>query len=211
MAFLDGSRPPMEQDNNRRSFLAWAIFGLGAIFTAVIGVPIVCYAIDPRDRKGPKSNFKLVEGIRLDDLGDAPRQGVLRDVRVDGWTLYPNDVIGRVWVVKVGTKPDLAGDKIKDFNASAMAEKEKYLRVFTTICPHLGCSVNSEGAAGFSCPCHGATFKLDGDRAAASNPALRGMDTLEWEIDSTDPTRNRLLVKYQNFTTSIKEKKPAGS
>jgi len=201
----------MEQEPDRRSILGWATCGLGAIFTAIIGVPIVCYAIDPRHRLGPKSNFKLVEGIKLDELTAEPRQGVIRDVRVDAWTLYPNDVIGRVWVVKVGDKPDLTGDKLRAFNDNTMAEKEKYLRVFTTICPHLGCSVNSEPNKGFACPCHGAEFKLDGSRANNANPALRGMDTLEWEIDDTDPDSNRIKVKYQNFATSIEEKKPAGS
>jgi menaquinol-cytochrome c reductase iron-sulfur subunit len=198
----------MEQDPDRRSILGWATCGLGAIFSAIIGVPIVCYALDPRHRQGPKSNLKLVDGIKLNDLGDEPRQGVIRDVRVDGWTLYPNDVIGRVWVVKVGNKPDLSGTKLDEFNKSAMTEKEKYVRVFTTICPHLGCSVNSD-AKGFACPCHGAEFKLNGERANAANPALRGMDTLEWEIDADD--LDRIRVKYQNFATSIEAKKPAGS
>jgi menaquinol-cytochrome c reductase iron-sulfur subunit len=200
----------MDQEPDRRSILGWATCGLGAIFTAIIGVPIVCYAIDPRHRLGPKSNFKLVEDIKLEELSAEPRQGVIRDVRVDGWTLYPNDVIGRVWVVKVGDKPDLTGDNLQKFNESAMTEKEKYLRVFTTICPHLGCSVNLD-AAGFACPCHGAQFKLDGERANAANPALRGMDTLEWEIDDADPDRNRIKVKYQSFATSIEAKKPVGS
>lgn len=201
----------MEQEPDRRSLLGWATCGLGAIFSAIIGVPMVCYAMDARHRQGPKSNLKLVEGIKLDDLNADPRQGVIRDVRVDGWTLYPNDVIGRVWVVKVSEKPDLSTpEKLKAFNENTMAEKQKYLRVFTTICPHLGCSVNHDANV-FACPCHGAVFNLDGDRANDANPALRGMDTLEWEIDDTDPTLNRIKVKYQNFTTSIKAKKPAGS
>lgn len=205
----------MEHENDRRSFLGWATCGLGAIFSAIIGVPIVCYAIDPRHRKGPKSNLKLVEGVKLDDLPkNEPRQGVLRDVRVDGWTLYPNDVIGRVWVVRIGERPENLSteEKVKAFNASTAAVKEAYVLVFTTICPHLGCSVNSVGGdAGFACPCHDATFELNGKRAVeATNPAKRGMDTLEWQIDEKDPDFNRIKVKYENFTTSIAEKKTGG-
>ena len=204
----------MEQENDRRSFLGWATCGLGAIFTAIIGVPIVCFAIDPRHRKGPQSKLKLVEGIKLGDLAmNDPRQGVIRDIRVDGWTLYPNDVIGRVWVVRVGEPPPRdTVEKVKAFNASSAAVKETHVLVFTTICPHLGCSVNSVGgAAGVACPCHAATFELNGKRATAANPALRGMDTLEWEIDETDlPDFNRIKVKYENFTTSIEEKKSSG-
>jgi len=190
----------MEPDPDRRSFLAFAIFGIGAIFSAIIGIPIVCYALDPRHRKGAKSNFRLVEGIKLSDLAaNTPKQGVLRDVRVDGWTLFPNDVIGRVWVVQKGAPPA---------NIASMTPEQKaaYLTVFTTICPHLGCSVNLDSAGtGFACPCHSATFHLSGAKATESNPALRGMDTLEWEVDETDP--DRIRVKFENFMTSIAEKK----
>jgi Rieske Fe-S protein len=197
----------MAQETDRRSFLGWATIGLGAIFSAVFGAPIVAYVLDPRHRKGPKSDFKLVEGIKLDelDVGRPPRQGVVRDTRTDGWTLYPNDVIGRVWVVQIGARPANPA-------AATAAEKAAYLVVFTTICPHLGCSVNVDSAGtGFACPCHNATFKLpDGERATAANPALRGMDTLEWEFDDADPDFNRIRVKYLNFETSKEEKKPIG-
>jgi Rieske Fe-S protein len=131
-------------------------------------------------------------------------------VRSDGWNLYPNDVIGRVWVVQVGDPPDLSAlDKVKTFNQSSTAFKEAYLMVFTTICPHLGCSVNVD-EGGFLCPCHSASFDLKGNRRTEANPAQRGMDTLEWEIDETDPAFNRIKVKYQSFASSIAEKKPTG-
>ncbi len=202
----------MDSEPNRRSILGWAVAGLNAIFAAVIGVPIICYAIDPRHRKGPKSELKLIDGVKLQELArNTPVQGVIRDRRVDGWTLYPNDVIGRVWVVQV-TRPTLTTpSQVAAFNRLEMSEKEKFIIVFTTICPHLGCSVNLNNAGdGFACPCHAATFGLDGSRATEANPAKRGMDTLEWIIDADDPDINRILVKYQNFTTSIEEKKTTG-
>ncbi len=197
----------MEHDTNRRSFLGFAIFGLGAIFSAIIGIPVTLYVIDPRNRPAPKSELKLVDGVRLDDptLASEPMQGVIRDTRRDGWTLYPSDVIGRVWVVKVGARPDnlsaMTNEALAAFNkndAAAQAARAAYLVVFTTICPHLGCSVNRSGA-GFQCPCHAATFSAIGGRAGEGNPAPRDMDTLEWEIDPSDPDRNRILVKYENY------------
>jgi Rieske Fe-S protein len=188
---------------DRRSFLAWAVFGLGAVFTAILGAPVALYLIDPRNRQGAPGDFRAVDGVRPADLRpNQAVQGALRSVRRDAWTLHPNDVIGRVWVVAkrdipadfVGTNPDL-------------------LEVFTTICPHLGCSVNlnAEPPAGFACPCHGATFTLDGRRAdPATNPAQRGLDALEWRIDRdpADPARRVLLVKYQSFKSSEAEKIP---
>lgn len=206
----------MQPETDRRSFLSFAIFGLGAIFSTIIGVPIAAFVLDPRNRKGPVSNFKLVEGIKLDELllNEPPRQGVIRDVRVDGWTLYPNDVLGRVWVVPVGQKPDnfTSKEAVVAFNKDE-AKKKAYLAVFTTICPHLGCFVNfnAEGKQ-FACPCHSATFDTEtGARAADDNPAKRGMDTLDWEIDATDdPDFNRILVKYKKFKTLEDKKLPLG-
>src|SRR5207253_6630412 len=120
---------------DRRSFLRWATIGLGALFTALLGIPVVTYLIDPRNRKALPSGYRPVDGINLEEVArsEAPMQGVIRDVRVDGWTLHPSDVLGRVWVVKD-------------------AQAQDGFRVFTTICPHLGCSVNLEGDR-FACPC----------------------------------------------------------
>lgn len=207
----------MQPETDRRSLLGFAIFGLGSIFSAVIGVPLVCYAIDPRHRKGPKGTFRLVEGIKLDELTmNDPRQGVLRDKRDDAWTHYPSDVIGRIWVVQVGVRPDLATpERVAAFNSLPIANpqnlptafREQYLKVFTTICPHMGCSVNRDSAGtGFACPCHAATFRLGGDRVAEDNPAKRGMDSLEWKIDEADPEANRIVVAYKNFEASKAEK-----
>jgi Rieske Fe-S protein len=195
----------MEPETDRRSFLSFAIFGLGAIFSTIMGVPLVCYFIDPRNRKAPPSKFKLVEGVRLDDLPPTgpPKQGVIRDVRLDGWTLHPNEVLGRIWVVPISEKPaDLTSKvAVEAFNKDAV-RKSAYLRVFTTTCPHLGCFVNlNPDATGFACPCHAATFNKDGARIADDNPAKRGMDSLDWEIDADDPEFNKLKVKYKRFKT----------
>ncbi len=201
----------MALEPQRRSFLGFLTFGLGAIFSAILGVPIVCYVIDPRHRRAPKSAMKLIDGVKLDDLRATPVQGVIRDTRVDGWTLYPNDVLGRVWVVKrdqaLPAFPDKAA--VVAFNARPQAEKDAFLLVFTTICPHLGCSVNL-GGDGFLCPCHSARFTLAGAQAGVGNPARRGMDSLEWEIDEDDPEFNRLEVKYQRFEALKIEKNAIG-
>lgn len=198
----------MTPDPDRRSFLSWAIFGIGAIFTAILGAPIVAYVLDPRHRKAPQSTFKPVEGVKLDEIGATPVQGVIRDTRTDGWTLYPNDVIGRVWVVKKKDLPaDLRGEEsIAAFNAKPMVEKEQFFVVFTTICPHLGCSVNLNSAGdAFACPCHAASFAREDGHRMTEEPAKRGMDTLAWEIDPAEPTR--IKAEYKKFVTSIPEKR----
>jgi Rieske Fe-S protein len=180
----------MALSQDRRSFLRWATHGLGAVFAAVLGIPAVLYLLDPRNRKAEPSDFRLVDGVRLDDerfqrSDPLPVQGVIRAVRFDAWTLHPNDVLGRIWVVKDPQAPN-------------------GFRVFTTICPHLGCSVNqSEGC--FACPCHNARFDFSGNRINPhANPALRGMDELDWQRDDTD--RELILVRYENFRPATAEK-----
>lgn len=174
----------------RRSFLRWAIHGLGTVLAAIVGVPAVLYLISARHRQAPQLTFRPVDGLRLSELKDhEPRQGVIYDVRRDAWTLHPNDVVGRVWVVKTGPG-------------------NNDLQVFTTICPHLGCSVNlSEPANGFTCPCHGAEFQFDGSlvsREGYQNPSPRDMDTLEWRRDPANP--DQLQVKYQDFVQGTHDK-----
>jgi Rieske Fe-S protein len=189
-------------DTDRRSLLAWAVTGLGAVFTAVLGAPVIAYLIDPRNRKGGDGDFRAVDMIPLTDLRqNVPVQGVLRSVRRDAWTLHPNDVLGRVWVV-------LKQPALPALPAQVAADDANVLHVFTTICPHLGCSVNqnADPLTGFTCPCHAAQYNLDGTRKdPAGNPAPRGMDTLEWKVeaDPANPQRRVLLVRYQNFKAAV--------
>lgn len=171
-------------DEQRRSFLKWCIHGMGALFGAILGIPAAAYLIDARNRPPRETGMRKVEGVKISELEvGKPRQGVIRNVRQDAWTHYPNDVIGRVWVVK---------------------QDDTELKVFTTICPHLGCSINA-AANGFACPCHQASFDLQGERVnVESNPARRGMDTLQFtrahDPANPDPdNRDLLLVEYLSF------------
>jgi Rieske Fe-S protein len=163
----------------RRSFLKWATNGLGALFATILGVPAIAYLIDARNRPAKPGEFKTV--ARFSELSEGvPHQVVIREARRDAWTLHPNDEIGRVWLIR--------------------RDKDK-LDAFTTICPHLGCSVNFEEKQKlFICPCHGGTFDLNCHRVESpglTNPAPRGMDPLEWRRDPSDP--DLIQVKYQSF------------
>jgi Rieske Fe-S protein len=181
----------------RRSFLRWAIYGLSALFSAVLGIPAVLYGIDARNRPAPQRGYRKVEGVNLDDLRaqppNRPVQGVIRDIRRDAWTLS-EDIVGRVWVMKTPAN---------DF------------QVFTTICPHLGCSINLDPPPaangqppGYTCPCHGGKFHIDGslDVNVPQNPAPRGMDPLDSRVDPADP--NVLQVVYKNFYPAKHERVP---
>ena len=191
--------PQPPPNDSRRSCLKWATNGLGAIFAAIFGFPAACYLIDPRNRPEPPKELQAVRGIRLSELRTGqPVQGVIRNVRRDAWTLYPNDVLGRVWILRVKDGKD-----------------EDCYTVLSNVCPHLGCAVNANGdqesQPGFTCPCHDGRFTADGKLQAQNpGPPPRGMDALEFKVDrdpdGPDPeNRDLLLVKYEVFKQGVPE------
>ena len=102
------------------------------------------------------------------------------DDLVDAWNKFPNVPIGSVWV-----RVDESGDVI----------------VFTTLCPHLGCSVEYRNVeTDFYCPCHLSAFKLDGTKDNPIPP--RDMDSLAVKPDTGD----EIWVQFKNFRGGISEK-----
>ncbi len=164
----------------RRSFLKWATNGLGALFGLILGIPGIAYLLDPRHRAAGAGEFRAVANFSELPLHE-PRQVVIRAPRQDAWTVHPHDVIGRVWLIR---------------------RDDKTVEAYTTICPHLGGSINFNGESKqFECPLHNATFNLA--CARISGPAPRDMDRLDLELDG-----DVVKVKYQNFYQGIPEKKP---
>jgi menaquinol-cytochrome c reductase iron-sulfur subunit len=182
----------------RRTFLRWAVHGLGAVFGAVLGFPAVVYLIDPRNRPPRETGMHPVG--RTNELAvDVPREVVIHETRYDAWTLHPNDIVGRVWVVR---------------RDGTDAQDRPNVEVFTTTCPHLGCSINSTGRD-FLCPCHGAHYELDGEairqdkqtRRPINNPAPRNMDSLPIELERIPGTPDYLIkVKYEKFKPNSPQK-----
>jgi Rieske Fe-S protein len=174
----------MGQDSDRRSLLRWAIHGLSGLFALALGIPAVAFLIDARNRPARQSGFRTV--ARLDELEvNKPKLVVVTASRRDAWTVYPNDVIGRVWLIR------------RDHNR---------VEAFTSVCPHLGCSVNFTGSE-FLCPCHGGRFDASGHRKeepGRTNPAPRDMDALTVNQDAL--RQGLVQVDYQEFLRGTLEK-----
>jgi menaquinol-cytochrome c reductase iron-sulfur subunit len=168
----------------RRAFLKWAIHGMNAVFGAVLGIPAVFYLIDARNRPARETGFRTVASLN-DLVVETPKEFIIKETRTDAWNLYPDDVIGRVWLIR---------------------HEDDKVDAFTTICPHLGCSVNWLDSREFLCPCHGGRFKPDGSRVldGGNNPAPRSMDSLRVEVndDPQNPGTKVVKVEYLRFKTN---------
>jgi quinol---cytochrome c reductase iron-sulfur subunit, bacillus type len=174
---------------------------LGGLWAAMLGVPAVGYLIDPRNRPVAAGAFRPV--ARFGELKEnVPRAAVIRDIRRDAWTLHPDDVLGRVWLIWRGKQKD---------------DGTPIVEAYTNICPHLGGPINfEEKSQCFVCPLHGATFRLNCQRVSDeelghTNPAPRGMDSLEVELEPAPDNDGEFIikVKYENFIQGheTKEKK----
>ncbi len=74
------------------------------------------------------------------------------------------------------------------------------LSAFSSICPHLGCSVSwHDEENNFVCPCHNGQFTADGK--LMGGPPPRGLDLLECKVED-----GKLIVHYQYFRQLVPNK-----
>jgi Rieske Fe-S protein len=182
------SPPPI---TGRRAFLRWAIHGLGVILSVILGAPAVAYLLTPlrgavaRGAGADSGNFTDVASLGELPMG-VPREFIVKETRQDAWTLLPDQLVGRVFLLR-----------------ERGAGGQDDIKAFTTTCPHLGCSVNFTGntspqGVAFLCPCHGGRFNIDGQRVdLAQNVAPRNMDTLAVRRKPGEP--DIIQIQYKSF------------
>ncbi|HVH47218.1 MAG TPA: Rieske (2Fe-2S) protein [Labilithrix sp.] len=160
--------------------LATAVGGC-ALGAAVVG-PSIALALAPLHAKS--GGGRWVRTVRLDQLREnEPRRVAIVADRKDAWTLERNVELGSVWLVR-------SGDQV---------------RALSSVCPHLGCSVNAVTSAdgksgdGFACPCHTSAFDPVGKRK--SGPSPRDLDVLETRVED-----GHVVVDFRRFRIGIAEK-----
>jgi menaquinol-cytochrome c reductase iron-sulfur subunit len=166
---------------SRRSFLG-ALLGLGSVFVAtLLSIPLIRFALFPLLRRTTEIETSPVGELSQFSSLTAPVMRTIQIEQVDGWRKAISEKA--VYVTK---------------------DSQGQLRVLTSICPHLGCTVpwNKEKNQ-FVCPCHGATYAADGTRV--SGPSLRGMDSLETLVKN-----GQLLVRFQYFRQLVSDKEVIG-
>ena len=175
---LPAPESPLE---TRRSFLG-ALLGVGSVcVSALLSVPLIRFALFPLLRRTTELKSSPLGALSEFSATTEPVMRTIQIEQVDGWRKATSQ---RAVYVTKGAKGNL--------------------RVLTSICPHLGCTVpwNNEKNQ-FICPCHGATFTSDGTRI--DGPSLRGMDTLETSVEN-----DQLFVRFQYFRQLVSNKEVIG-
>jgi menaquinol-cytochrome c reductase iron-sulfur subunit len=166
---------------DRRSFLS-ALLGVGAVFIGgLLSVPLIRFALFPLIRRTTELKNAPVGAVSDFSSLTEPMMRTIQIEQIDGWRKTISEKA--VYVTK---------------------DPQGQLRVLTSVCPHLGCTVPwNKDKNEFICPCHGATFTPDGSRV--SGPSLRGMDTLESSVED-----GQLLVRFQYFRQLVADKEVIG-
>lgn len=173
--------PLTTSTQGRRSFLG-ALLGVGSLFVSgLLSVPLLRFAIFPLLRRTTELKNSPVGQLSEFSSLTTPMLRTIQMEQVDGWRKTVSEKA--VYVTK---------------------DSQGQLRVLTSICPHLGCTVPwNKDKNQFVCPCHGGTFTPDGGRV--SGPSLRGMDTLETVVQD-----GQLMVRFQYFRQLVSDKQVIG-
>jgi len=165
------------QSEDRRSFLGWLAGFLQAGIGLFLMIPAVRYVLHPALGSGATNEMWSDAGALSDVAVGEPQRKMLSITERDGWS--QRVVEKTVWVIR---NPD------------------DTVRVFTAVCPHLGCTINwKTQSKNFNCACHESYFDLAG--RPLSGPSPRPMDTLEYKVEG-----GLLYVKHQNFKQAVPAK-----
>lgn len=164
---------PAAHPPQRRSFFRWVTCALGALASAMVGLPFVGYIVGSKRR--PK------EWVDLGPVGDF-NTGETRLVTFDSPMRQPWD--GMVAHTGVYVRREPPTDR----------EPDRFL-IFAVNCAHLGCPVEWFPQSGlFMCPCHGGVYYANGARA--SGPPPRGLFACVWRVRG-----DRLEVQAPHYPT----------
>jgi menaquinol-cytochrome c reductase iron-sulfur subunit len=165
----------MSADEPKPGRRALVVAGACAV-AAAAAVPAAAFVVAPLGVRS--TGGKWVRTVRLDKLvpGVPKRVAIVAD-RHDAWTLERSVELGSVWLVRHGDQ----------------------VNALSSVCPHLGCSVNAVPEDGFSCPCHTSSFDPEGKRTGGPSP--RDMDSL-----ATRMVDGFVEVDFKRFRIGVSEK-----
>jgi menaquinol-cytochrome c reductase iron-sulfur subunit len=171
-----------EHDPRRRFLIKGLSLACGGLAYSIPALTGIAAFLNPLGQKSQAGQLLRVASLdMLPEDGTPQKVSVLAD-RTDAWNRFANEPIGAVLLRRKGSGQ---------------------VEALNVVCPHAGCSVMYEEGKLF-CPCHTASFDLDGKRLDETSPSPRDLDTLEVEIREG----TQIWVRFQNFQTGVTEKVP---
>lgn len=159
---------------SRRSFFSWVSGAIAGVIGLGLAVPLAAYFVSPAFVRHKQS---WVSVGNVDDLpvGTPTTLDYSMSIK-DGW--METKSIKAVWAVR---QPD------------------NQIKVFSPICPHLGCGFRWNQSDGqFQCPCHGSVYDPSGK--VLGGPAPRSLDELPSKIEEGE-----LKVIYKEFKSGLSD------
>ena len=186
---------------NRRTLLKWASALLALASALLVAVPGWSFLVAALRRRSGKASV-VQRVLRLEDLPPGKPVAVpIVGRKQDAWTVYDQQTIGRVWLVR-RTGTDVPPEQAR-------------VDAYSAICPHLACLVGlDEQKQRFHCPCHEAAFDWSGRRIGASelgraNPSPRDLDPLKCQVVRDDEEASWWVeVTYQRFRAGTERRIP---
>ncbi len=148
-----------EKPITRRSFLATAVWAIGGLISAGLGIPAIAYLIGPALRSRAAETWIALGSTSKVELG-TPTLFRARIQRQTGWIVNEEEL--SVYVLT---------QDARDYTA------------MSNICTHLGCRVRWIADRGeFYCPCHNGVFDKAGQ--VVSGPPPRPLDRYETRVEN---------------------------
>jgi len=146
-----------ETSLSRRNFMKAAIFGVGGLIGAAIGLPAIAYVVGPALKQASDLWIRL---------------GAISKVEPDNPTLFKTTLETQTgWI-----------SSEEEVSAYVLSENGQDYTVLSNVCTHLGCRVRwIPDDEKFHCPCHNGVFAKDG--TVVSGPPPRPLDQFENKVE----------------------------
>ena len=156
---------PEKNKFSRRTFLSAAIWAIGGLISAALGIPAIAYIIGPALKRSTSQEWILLGSTVKVELG-TPTLFKAKIERKTGWIVNEEEI-----------------------SAYALTDNGRDFVALSNICTHLGCRVRwVADQSKFFCPCHNGVYDKNGN--VVSGPPPRPLDHYEVKIEN-----NQLFIK----------------
>jgi Rieske Fe-S protein len=154
------SNPSPSYKVDRQGFVKIVLTFLGTIMGTVIGLPFIQYFLSPALKKQEVEDWISLGPLANYPLGTPTLVNFTR-TQVNGWERTS-----------------------QSYGVYVHRASESKVTAFSNICTHLSCRLSwEEDLQQYVCPCHDASFDINGQILNPPSPAPRPMDTYETKLE----------------------------